>query len=29
MLEVNDLKGRAVHELAAGSLKLITYHRVY
>jgi len=27
-LEVDDLKGRSVHELAANSWKLITYHRV-
>jgi len=28
MLEGDDLKGRSVHELAADSWKLITYHRV-
>jgi len=28
MLEVDDLKGRSVHELAADGWKLITYHRV-
>ena len=28
MLEVDDLKGRSLHELAANSRKLITYHRV-
>jgi len=29
MLEVDDLKGRSVHELAANGWKLITYHSVY
>jgi len=29
MLEVDDLKGRSVHELAVDSWKLITYHRVH
>jgi len=28
MPEVDDLKGRSVHELAANSWKLITYYRV-
>jgi len=28
MLEVDDLNGRSVHELAADSWKLITYHTV-
>jgi len=28
LLDIDDLKGRPVHELAADSWKLITYHRV-
>jgi len=28
MLEVEELKGRSVHGLAANSWKLITYHRL-
>jgi len=28
MLEVDDLKGRSLHELAADSWKPINYHRV-
>jgi len=28
ILEVDDLKGQSVHELAANSWKFITYHRV-
>jgi len=29
MLEVDDLQGRSVHELATDSWKLIIYHRVH
>jgi len=28
MLEVDDLKGRSVHELATDCRRIITYHRV-